>query len=177
MRRRLFKLATCLSLVLLAATVAWWVRSYWRTDELALTYRGDGAEQFRSRRGTIAFIHTVFRADAKPGSVGAIKLTTDLDQSGADGLFVLRGFATRHEWHGFSYDTLDRRGIAEAGMIRAALLAQYATIDDYIVVVGKREEAATDPKVRAQLARMQQDKLRDQSNLTSIGPIPNAPQW
>ena len=75
MRRRLFNIATCLSLVLLVGTAALWMRSYWRTDELALTYRGDGAEQFRSRRGTIAFIHTVFRADAKRGSVGAIKLT------------------------------------------------------------------------------------------------------
>jgi hypothetical protein len=177
MRRRRFKPGTVLPLVLLVGAAALWGRSYWRTDELALTYRGDGAEQLRCRRGNIAFIHTLTRPNVNRDSFGAIKFTATPDQSGTDGVFVLEEAAIRHGWHGFSYDTVDEPGIVYAGAMRAAILSQCATIDDYLARVNRGEESIATSKDRETLVRMQRARKDSQSILTSIGPIPKAPQW
>ena len=153
------------------------MRNYWYTDELALTYRGDGAEQLRSRRGTIAFIHPLARPNANWVSFGSIKFTTNPDQSGADGPCALEDFATKQEWHGFSYDTLDQYGIDRAEITCSATLSADATIDDYLEAMSKQQDSAKTPKVQAQLVRMQKARVFNQSLLNSIGPVPKAPQW
>lgn len=59
MMRWLVNLLAAVSLLLLAAVLALWVRGYWSADHFWLVYRDDGAELVRSSRGRLTVRHVI----------------------------------------------------------------------------------------------------------------------
>ena len=105
MKRRLFTLASLLSLLVCVTTVVLWLRSYLLVDDLYVIYRGEGSEHLNCTGGTLAFRHTDPSPWEKRGGIlrlshHATRAASVLRSPLASKLFI------HHEWHGLTFDAV-----------------------------------------------------------------------
>src|SRR5207253_2204019 len=77
MRRRLFNIATALSLILCAAVCLLWIRSYWYTDRIT-QQRANGERSMRTRQGHLVVGSFVAEGSRVPSQACGFFYQSDL---------------------------------------------------------------------------------------------------
>lgn len=138
MRRRPFTMTSALSLLLWAATIVLWVRSYWVADHFWMIYRSGGAELFRCSRGDFELYHS--RSDEKGNFQSAIRFSHAEGDSISARTTV---YPIHRQWWVFTYDATPPpppptpRQIREA---RDTIAAWDKVRQEHLTVPARREE-------------------------------------
>ena len=112
MLRPIRRIAWAVFLLIWVGAAALWVRSYWRTDDVFLIYRGDGSEHLRIRRGMLALMHTDPMPPKKRQRIERVSVATVRDESQRGGIVLPQNYPTHEQWLSFSFDSRSYRQIA-----------------------------------------------------------------
>jgi len=172
MLRPIRRIAWGLFLLIWVGAAVLWVRSYWRTDDIFLIYRGEGSEHLRIRRGMLALIHTDPTPPKKRQGIERFSVATVRDDSQRGGVVMPQNYPTHKQWLGFSLDSLSSRQITNMQSAQtaqaistgnqAALVALQAFLAaqaNYYQARDAAAEAPDDPKLTLNLINAQKAML------------------
>jgi len=126
-------------LLLWLCAAALWARSYWKTDDLLLTYDGDGSAHLRVRSGMVTLIHVSPKSPVNRHAIQRVRIITPSEGTLLQNATTSQSYASREQWRSFRFDSITS---AQITSIRAAYAARLASANQAAFAAARASDLA-----------------------------------